>query len=90
MIWLCDLRMTAWLWRKSQDLENWVKSNDVVRNSWVEREHYWADWPYYLDCQGIKWSQGGVMEYKLIKTVKTGRNDGGTKSTGARVNLEEF
>ena len=33
MIWLCDLRMTTWLWRKSQDLENWVKSNDVVRNS---------------------------------------------------------
>ena len=29
------------------------------------------------------------MEYKLIKTGKTGRNDGGTKSTGARVNLEE-
>ena len=33
MIWLCDLRMTARLWRKSQDLENWVKWNHVLRNS---------------------------------------------------------
>ena len=30
------------------------------------------------------------MEYKLIKRGKAGRNDGGTKSTGAHVNLGEF
>lgn len=43
-----------------------------------------------LDCQGIKWSQEGVMGFKLIERGKTGRNDGGIRRTGAHVNLGEF
>lgn len=56
----------------------------------MEREYYWDDWQDHLDCQIIKWSQEGVMGNELIKTGKTGRNDGITGGKRGPINLGEF